>query len=166
MLHKVAIVVGAAAVKGVVVAGHMIGHALAANPTTAGEVALGKAVAVPLAHAAAAHPVAAALAGTAVVGTPIVTIAYLDVAAAKKQLAAGAQGVTSQRTVKVSVAGNLINGEFSTITGPLRSGKDLVLLGNYDEDKQTMTKTVLLKPNRVESRIAAALAGGNVVVLA
>lgn len=162
MIHKVVFFVGAAAVKGVVAVGHLIGHAVATNP----DVTLGKAVAVPLAHAAAAHPAAAALVGSALVGLPIVTVAYLDVAEAKRQLAVAAPGVTASRTVKISVAGNLVNGEFSSITGPFRQGNDLVLLGNYDEAQQKMGKTVLLKPDRVEERISKALSGGNVVVLA
>jgi len=160
MIHKVAFVVIAAAAKGVVVAGHALGHALAANP----EVVAGKAVAVPLAHAAAAHPVAAALAGTAIATMPIVTIAYLDIAEANKQLAA--KGVTSARTVKISVAGNFVNGEFSTITGPFRQNADHVMLSRYDEETKSLTQSVVIKAAKVESRIAAALAGGNVVVLA
>jgi len=163
MIHKVAFLAGAAAVKGLIAAGHLIGHALATNP----DVALGKAMAMPLVHAATAHPAAAALAGTALAGLPIVTIAYLDVAEANRQLAgAGQGGVTSSRNVKLSVAGNLVRGEFSSITGPFEQGNDLVLLGNYDEIKQKVTKAVLLKPNKVDERFSKALAGGNVLAFA
>jgi hypothetical protein len=162
MIHKVAFLAGAVAVKGLFAAGHLIGHALAANP----DVVVGKAIAVPLAHAAAAHPAAAAFTGAALAGLPIVTIAYLDVAEANRQLAGAGQGVTSSRNVKLSVAGNLIRGEFSSITGPFEQGNDLVLLGNYDQIKQKMTKAVLLKPKKVEERFSKALAGGNVLALA
>jgi hypothetical protein len=161
MIHKLAFIGGVVAVKGLVAAGHFIGHALATNP----EVITGKVIAVPLAHAAAAHPAAAAFAGTALVGLPIATIAYLDVAEANRQLSAG-QPVTTSRHVKLSVAGNLVKGEFSAITGPFKQGNDLVLLGNYDEIRQKVTKAVLLKPRKLEERFSKALAGGNVVALA
>jgi hypothetical protein len=162
MIHKVAFLAGVAAIKGLVAAGHLIGHALATNP----DVVAGKAIAGPLAHAVAAHPAAAAFAGTALAGLPIVTIAYLDVAEANRQLAAPGQRVTTSRNVKLSVAGNLVKGEFSSITGPFKQGNDLVLLGNYDQIKQKITKAVLLKPNKVEERFSKALAGGNVLALA
>ena len=122
MIHKVAFLAGAVAVKGLVAAGHLIGHALATNP----EVIAGKVIAVPLAHAAGAHPAAAALAGTALVGLPVVTVAYLDVAEANRQLSATGQPVTTSRNVKLSVAGNLVKGEFSAITGPFKPSNDLV----------------------------------------
>lgn len=162
MIHKLAFFAGAAAVKGLLAAGHVVGHALATNP----DVIVGKAIAVPLAHAAAAHPAAAAFAGTALVGLPIVTVAYLDVAEANRQLVGAGQGGTSSRHVKLSVAGNLVKGEFSSITGPFQPGNDLVLLGNYDQIKQKITKAVLVKPRKVEERFSRALAGGNVLALA
>jgi hypothetical protein len=162
VIHKVAIIAIGAAVKGVIVAGHAIGHALAAQP----DVVLAKGAAVPLGHAIAAHPALAALTGVGVLGVPIVTIAYLDVAEAKKQLDAAAGGVTSSRSVKISVAGNFVKGEFNTITGPFRPGSDQVMVAAYDESTQTVTKKIFIQANAVESKIANALSGGNVVVLA
>jgi hypothetical protein len=162
VVHNLAFAVIAAAAKGLVAAGHALGHALAANP----DVALGKAIATPLVHLAATHPAVAALTGAGVVGAPIVTVAYLDVAAAKKQLEAAAGGVSSARTVKISVAGNFFNGVFTTITGPFRQGVDHVMVANYDEGTKSLVKMVVIKPDTVESRIANALASGNVAVLA
>jgi hypothetical protein len=162
VVHKAAIAVAVVAAKGVIAAGHAVGHYWAAH-TAVG--AVDAKLAGMVVHGVQAHPLAAGMIGAAAVGVPIMTVAYLDKEEAIKIATQNPQSVFA-RTVKFSVAGKLVNGEFSTITGPFNSRNDLVLLGSLDENKQEIVSRQLVRANRVESRLMNALSGGNVVVFA
>jgi hypothetical protein len=150
VIHKGIYFAGVLIVKGVVFAGHAIGHALATQ--AAAEAATAKLLAAPIVKGIAAHPIMTAFIGAGILAGPITTIAYFDKAAAEKLLAEDPTAAF-ERTIKVSVAGNLINGEFTTITGPFNNDRDLILLGRYDEDKQEMAASHVIKANQVESRL-------------
>jgi hypothetical protein len=162
VVHKAAFAVAAVAAKGVIAAGHAVGHYWAAH--TAMGAADAKVTGL-VVHGVQAHPLAAGAIGAAAVGVPIMRIAYLDKEQAIKIATQSPQSAFA-RTVKFSVAGKLVNGEFSTITGPFNSRDDLVLLGSLDEAKQEIVSRQLVRADRVESRLVNALSGGNFVVFA
>lgn len=154
------LIYGAAALvgKGVLAAGHALGHAVAAHNAT--QVAGAKLAT----HAAVTHPVEAGLGIAAGLSLPILTVAYLDHKKAMELLPESPNVVTA-KTVKVSIAGKLARGEFTTITGPFDARSDVIALGHYDTDRQEMVSQRLVKANRVEPRLANAYGQGNVVVL-
>src|ERR1700759_1464627 len=128
VIHKAAFAVAVLAAKGVVAAGHAVGHYWIAHSAVGAAEAKLAGLAI---HSVAAHPLAAGAIGAVAVSIPITTVAYLDIKQTMK-LAAQNPNVTQAKTVKFSVAGKLINGEFSTITGPFNSRDDLVLVGSMD----------------------------------
>jgi hypothetical protein len=147
---------GAAAAlgKGVLVAGHALGHALAANsaPELAGV------------KLAIAHPTGALIAGGVLVGGSILTVAYLDLSKAAELVPPSPNSV-HVKTVKFSIAGKLANGEFTTITGPLEPRSDVIMLGRSDEATHEIVSQRFVKANRVEPRLANAYAKGQLVLL-
>lgn len=144
--------------KGVLAAGHALAHAMAAN--NAAEVAGAKLAA----HAAVTHPLEAGLGIAGALSLPILTVAYLDQKKAM-ELLPGNPNVVTAKTIKVSIAGKLARGEFTTIAGPFDARSDVIALGHYDTDHQKLVSQRLVKANRVEPRLAKAYGQGNLVVL-
>jgi hypothetical protein len=148
VIHKIAYGVVLLTAKSALVAGHALGHAWAEH------------------SAYAALAAKASVAAASLYGVTVVTVAYLSKAEMEKQLLAAQGGVSSARTVKVGLGGKFINGEFTAITGRFQEGTDHVLAAICDEDTGSPITKVLLKANKVDSKLAKALSGGNVVVLA
>jgi hypothetical protein len=160
MIHKVIIGAAVLAGKGVLVAGHALGHYWATEKATelAGAKLIGAA-----AHTAAAHPAESLAVGAIGLGVPIVAVAYLDQKKAIELIPENPNAVRAT-TVKISIAGKLANGEFTTITGPLDTHRDVIMLGRYDETGKELVSQRLVKADRVEPRLANAYGQGKVVV--
>jgi hypothetical protein len=161
MLHKGIFILGGLAVKGIVVAGHAIGHAWIAHNVA--EAAAAKTALGAVTHSAMTHPLATAAIATAGIATPILTIAYFDMNTAAEILAQNPDAA-SAKAVKFSIAGRLVNGEFTTITGPLNCRNDLILLGSFDEAREKTLTHRLVKAQKVEPELANAYGRGNLIV--
>lgn len=161
VVHRHVIVIAALAAKGATVVGHVIGHYWAAH--TATHAAAAQTLTGAASQGASVSPGAVAAIAAATVAGPLLTVAYLDKTTASKLTPDGPPSVTGKK-FKFSVAGNLLKGEFTTITRPLTS-EDVLLLASYDEAKQKIVGQRLIKANRVEPGMAQAYGYGRIVDL-
>lgn len=143
---------------------HSVATQAAAAVQTVSQVNPELAMELAIAKAAIAHPVVTGLIGAGALSAAVASIAYGDLKEFKKQLDA-APGESAVHAMKVSLAGKLVNDEFVPATGPFHQGIDEVLLAELDEDKKEITKKVVVRAQRVQLELAAALGGGNIVVL-
>jgi hypothetical protein len=150
LIYGAAVAVG----KGVLAAGHALGHALAAN--SAPEIAVAKGVTT--------HATGTLIAGGVLAGGSILAVAYLDHSKAVELVPPSPDSV-QVKTVKFSIAGKLANGEFTTITGPLEPRRDVIMLGRVNEATQEIVSQRFVKADRVEPRLANAYAQGQLVLL-
>ena len=109
-------------------------------------------------HAIAAHAAVTAAAGTGALATTV----YLDHAQMRRWFAENEPGLKIDRTVKFAIGGKLVKGEFTTVASNQRV--DTVLQGFMAEADSGVLKSRVIKAKRIESGLATALAGGQMVV--
>jgi len=123
-----------------------------------GAVVLGKG-AVAVHHLIAAHAAEAVL----IPGGTVIAVMYVDHEILKKWYRENPPGTSIDRSVKFAIGGNLVNGEFRTITSGAPS---VILQGFRDNDNGEIIRHRILRPRRMEPNLADSLVDGKMLVFA
>lgn len=161
MLHKLAIGGAVLVGKAAVVAGHSLAHLIGGHVTTS--IAVDKAL-LAGGHVAAKTALAHPLLAAGAVMAPVVAIAYLDLRKLG-ELHMQDEHLMTENTIKLSILGKLVTGEFTTLTGPAPAS-GVILNGLYDTEKQELLTRHLVRAKRLSPELRAAFNDGKLVVCA